>query len=209
MSASSRDAQAMSLPPVVASLQRKAQRIRREQEEYRRAREACAEETAALLEPLCTLLAPVLPYLTGPLVGAGLLRRAGMAGQSHEEREPLRVDGRVVRGLLLAGDPGPRVELPDAAHGRMRGKGLWRLEDGRFLEVLYAGTWERGRDPERVWTAEARVVTAVEAGTHWRATAILDHLYAQFDGLSRTHATEGLRAQAERLRAVRVLLGGG
>lgn len=57
-----------------------------------------------------------------------------------EEHAFLQLEGVDVSGVPVAGNHPPVEDVPKAQSGKLRGRGLWLLEDGRFVALSYAGT---------------------------------------------------------------------
>lgn len=69
------------------------------------------------------------------------LKRTGLAGEGAvEEHAFLQLEGVDVSGVPVAGNHPPVEDVPKAQSGKLRGRGLWLLEDGRFVALSYAGT---------------------------------------------------------------------
>jgi hypothetical protein len=194
---------------LAAALASSAARVAAEKAGHDAAHAQSSTAGGELLELLANTVKPALAALVARLQVGSEVRFYEATGRSADTPTWAQLDGVDLHGVHVAGNSSPVEDLPRAKSGRYRGRGLWLLEDGRFAELSFSGTWSlEGPEGEvtRLWKAQLHVVSATEAAGRWRVEEIAERLATLLERQDRQAVTESLKARAEKLRAVAVLL---
>lgn len=171
-------------------------------------RDELLTETGRVLDLVVAAVRPALPALVQRLPSSGL-KRTGPGGEGAvEEHSFLQLEGVDVRGVHVAGNGTPVEDLPKAQSGKLRGRGLWLLEDGRFVSLSYAGTWSKQAELARSWTATATVLAPAEVGAAFKLAHIMEHLSKALVAHRRPDGVKRLELDLAKVRAVAQVLAG-
>lgn len=190
----------------IEELRNTAALVAREKALYDEKRDELHDATGEALQQLCAAVEPALPAVVQRVTVAAVTRYGPNGKGAVEEPTFLQLDGVDVRGVFVAGSRTPQEDLPRASSGKLRGRALWLLEDGRFLALTYAGTWSSGA--ERSWTAQHEVLAPSAVGAHFKLSDIMMNLSATLAGQRRGVSAGHLAAEAEKVRAVSQVLAG-
>lgn len=198
----------MTKDPQLEELRNTATTVAQEKSAMDNKRDELLAETGRALDLVVAAIRPALPALVQRLPVSGL-KRTGPSGEGAvEEHTFLQLDGSDVRGVPLAGNHTPVEDLPKAQGGKLRGRGLWLLEDGRFVALSYAGTWSKQAEVARSWTATAVVLAPAEVGAAWKLAHIMENLAKALAAHRRPDGVKRLEAELEKVHAVVQVLSG-
>lgn len=131
---------------------------------------------AAVLRQAIDVVGPLLGSLCEPIRAEGLHRLGPDGAEVEEHRVELELNGARVKGLHIAGDAGPRKDLPDAEGGLFHGWGLWLLSDARLVELRFLGHWSLLEESASGWSATPEVLGPDAAARHWSVEGIIGRL---------------------------------
>lgn len=192
--------------PSVEALAAQASRVAAEDARLRAALAAEGDARSELLRQVLAAVAPALPALSGRILLSSVVRVGTDRSESDEQRVYYSESGAPIRGVHVAGDATPRKDLPSSDAGTLRGRGIWLLEDGRFLELSFDGRWSKKDSPASTWIAQPREVALGEIARD-SLTDVLARLASALEKQTPEARAVAAEARTARLRAVLTLLG--
>jgi hypothetical protein len=187
-------------------LRQLAQAVAGDWERNQRAKAEANAREEVLLRTIVEEVGPALPVVSGKIVVGTVLRYGKSNTRSAETRTHAQEGGVDLRGLHVAGDHVPKVDLPDAESGTYRGRGLWLLEDGRFLELTFRGTWSSVGDEDRRWEADVRPLTLAQVAAAWPVAEVLERVLTTLTKQNRSKQTQAYEARTARVNAILALI---